>query len=173
MQECGRKKAAGYVVKKNGFFALLFAFAVIIDQITKFLISSKFEYGQSISLIENILYLHYVKNPGIAFGFSIGSPIIMIILTSLIIILFFYFFLKGKIFSENLIGKTAVMLILGGAVGNLIDRIRFKEVTDFIEMGIGQYKWPIYNFADIFVTFGMIILIYLYSFNSPQNINNP
>ena len=157
-------------MRKNLFFTLLFISAVLIDQLTKILISSKFEYGQSISIIKNILYLHYVKNSGIAFGLSVGSPVLMIALTFIVIVLFFYFFLKGKLFSDSFLGKIAVVLILGGAVGNLIDRVRFREVTDFIEMGIGQYKWPIYNFADVFVTFGMFMLIYFYSFKSPQNL---
>ena len=62
-----------------------------------------------------------------------------------------------------------MVLVLGGAVGNLIDRIRMREVIDFIDMGIGRYRWPTYNFADIYVTVGMFILIFFYALKTePQ-----
>ncbi len=153
----------------------LFVFIVVSDQISKFIVNATFHLNESRSIIENILYLRYITNPGAAFGLSFGHPYVMLIVTILIIIILGYLFLSGKLFTNNITGEVAMVMVLGGAVGNLIDRIRMREVIDFIDMGVGRYRWPVYNLADVYVTFGMFIMIYLYSFKiKPQenSINN-
>lgn len=158
-------------MKKNFLFFTIFLCTVISDQVSKLFIDSHFAINESKILIDDFLYLRYIRNPGIAFGISLYHPILMLCITLLIIFVLVYLFLKGIIGSEGLTGKIAIILILGGAAGNLIDRIRMKEVIDFIEMGIGEYRWPIYNLADVYVTCGMFMLIYLYTFSS-KRLNN-
>ena len=154
---------------KNKFLLIaLFLFTVVSDQISKLIINKSFDLNESVSLIKNFLYLRYIKNPGIAFGLSFGHPLLMLAVTSLIIIILFILFLKGKIAPDNELGKIAMVMILGGAIGNLIDRIRMREVIDFIDMGLGSYRWPVYNLADAYVTIGMFILIYVISFKKPH-----
>ncbi len=161
---------------KNKFLMIaIFLFTVISDQVSKIIINNTFDLYESVSLIKNFLYLRYIRNPGIAFGMSFGHPLLMLAVTSLIILILLILFLKGKIAPYNEIGKIAMVMILGGAVGNLIDRIRMREVIDFIDMGLGDYRWPVYNFADAYVTIGMFILIYVLSFKNPHtnvSINN-
>jgi len=155
-------------VKHKYVLIALFLFTIVTDQVSKLIIHTKFDLNESVSLIKNILYLRYIKNPGIAFGLSFGHPLFMLAVTTIIIIILFILFLKGKIASENELGKIAMVMILGGAIGNLIDRIRMKEVIDFIDMGLGRYRWPVYNLADTYVTIGMFILIYVVSFKDSQ-----
>ncbi len=169
MQKFGREKEAGALVKQKLLLTFLFVFAVVSDQISKHVISSRFELYESKRLIGNFLYFRYIKNPGVAFGITLGHPVIMLTITVAIVIVLGILFIKGNLFSDSFLGKIAMVLVLGGAVGNLIDRIRFREVVDFIDMGIGTYRWPVYNVADIYVTIGMIILIFFFTFQEPSN----
>lgn len=144
------------------FFSTLFIFAVLTDQASKFAIDAKFALNDSREIIGNFLCLTYRRNQGAAFGISIGNKQVMLIITLLVIFLFFYLFLSGKIRPETMLGKIAMVLIFGGAVGNIIDRIRLGEVIDFINMGIGRHRWFVYNLADVYITCGMFILIYAF-----------
>lgn len=112
----------------------------------------------------------YIRNSGAAFGISFGSSNVMFAVTALVIIFLVFLYFKGTLRPDHIIGKISVMMVLGGAVGNLIDRIRMGEVIDFIDMGIGLHRWPIYNFADIYVTIGMFILLIIYTLqkDSPE-----
>ncbi len=149
----------------------LFVFVIVSDQVSKYFIVATFNLHESRRILYNILYLRYIKNPGAAFGLSFGHPLLMLTITILIIIILGYLFLKGNLFSDNILGKTAMVMILGGAVGNLIDRMVMKEVVDFIDMGVGHYRWPVYNLADVYVTIGMVILIYFFSFKAKPQKN--
>ena len=128
---------------------------VLLDQITKKLISNSIHYGDSISIIGNILRFTYIKNPGMAFGIEVGNRIIFTVfaLIASIVILIYLFRLKP----ENFWARFALASILGGAIGNLLDRIIYKEVIDFIDIRV--IRWPVFNIADIAVTLGMILLI--------------
>jgi signal peptidase II len=149
-------------VKHRLFLLTLFIFAVLTDQLTKAAIHSSFELYQAKKIIPHFLSLRYIRNSGVAFGLQIGHPTIMLALTILVILILAYLYFKERLFANRLSGQIAMMFVFGGAFGNLIDRIRFGEVIDFIQMGIGPYTWPVYNFADVFVTIGMFILIALY-----------
>ncbi len=150
----------------------LFVFTIVSDQISKIIVSSTFDLYDKKIIISNILYLSYIKNKGAAFGLSIGHPLVMLTVTILIILIFGYLFLKGKFFPDNIFCNVGMVLVLGGAIGNLIDRIRMREVIDFIDMGIGRYRWPTYNFADIYVTIGMFILIFFYAFKTEPQVKS-
>jgi signal peptidase II len=148
------------------FLPGLFVLAVITDQITKILVDSYFNLYDLRPLIGDVLRLHYIRNSGAAFGLRIGDPAIMLIVNIVVISLLVYLYFSGKIDPGGLPGRSAIVLVLGGAVGNLIDRLRLGEVIDFIDMGIGSYRWPTYNFADIYVTVGMFVLFFYIMFQS-------
>lgn len=117
--------------------------------------------GEHREIIANILRLTYVKNPGMAFGIQIGGNLFYTIFASIacIIILVYFFRLRP----ENFWARFALASILGGAIGNLIDRFRFQEVVDFIDFVI--IHWPVFNVADIAVFIGMTILIIVVIFD--------
>jgi len=159
-------------VKNRLVFLVFFLFAIISDQLSKYLVNQHLELHETKRILGNVLYLRYIKNPGIAFGISFLHPKVMIVVTMLIIILFGYLFFRSSVIPNTKSARIAVILVLGGAVGNLIDRVRMGEVIDFIEMGIAGHYWPVYNFADIFVTVGMCILIYHFAFDRATVINS-
>ena len=90
----------------------------------------------------------------------------MIILTLIIISILFFWFFK----TINLIQQVALIFIISGAIGNLIDRFKYKAVVDFIDFHINNFHWPAFNFADTYITIGAFI--YLFSIFSSENSNN-
>ena len=123
---------------------------ILLDQLTKFLVRSSLGLGQSKTLIPKVLELAYVQNTGIAFGMLKNLQWVMIIVNVLIIcvIIFYLRYVRQK--------KVALSLgmILGGAFGNLIDRVVYGTITDFIKVSI----WPVFNIADACITIGAIML---------------
>lgn len=144
-------------------FIFLFCFLVLLDQGTKLAVASRFNLGETRNIIGGFLRLTYVRNPGAAFSVSFGGPQIMFIITIVVISFLGYLYITGAIRPETMSGKIALLMVFCGAAGNLIDRIRMGEVIDFIEMGIGRFRWPVYNFADIYITLGMVVLFSIYA----------
>ena len=122
------------------------------------------EYGErSISVIEPILRIQRIDNPNLAFGVDAG--IFTIIVTPLSILLtglITYYLYKSSINSNSKIKKLSLSLILGGALGNLFDRLYSGKVVDFINLGItNEIRWNyIFNMADSFITIGMILILF-------------
>lgn len=137
---------------------IIIGLIVFIDQISKIVIKQSMYLGQSITVAGDFLRLTYVENPGIAFGIQVGHPFIFTILSLLasigIIIYMFYHRNGDKIL------KYGLAIILGGALGNLIDRILVQRVVDFVDIGIGNTRWPVFNVADSAVVVGMFVLLY-------------
>jgi len=151
-------------VKKNIVLFIFGAIAVIVlDQITKAVITEKlFMYG-SYKVIDGFFSLVYVMNPGAAFGFLAGAPeifryLFFISVTVLAILLIIYYILKSK--SQDMLMVISLTLIFGGAVGNLIDRIRFGAVVDFLDFYIGAWHWPAFNAADSAISIGAALMIW-------------
>jgi len=140
------------------------AIIILIDQISKYAISNYMQQGESIQVIGNVLRLTYIKNPGMAFGIQVGSKLFFTIFSSIACVVISIYLFRIK--SENFWARFALASILGGAIGNLIDRIVYGEVIDFIHFRI--IRWPIFNVADIAVTIGMIILIAFVIFDKKQ-----
>ena len=141
--------------KKN---IVIFSTALIIilsDQFTKFLIRKNFQVNESISIIKNILNLTYITNTGSAFGLLKNLNLFFIIFSIIVIIVIFYV-IKNVKENEKFL-QFAFGLLLGGTAGNLIDRLIFGKVTDFIDFRI----WPVFNVADSAVTVSVIIFIIL------------
>lgn len=139
------------------YFAVA-AIVVILDQASKRIIWEMYKQTGGTDLIDGVLRISLSKNAGAILGILSGSRALLIsvtILSVIILILFAHRMRFAPVSKRIFIG-----LIFGGAFGNMIDRIATGEVLDFIDMGIGAYRWPTYNVADIAVTVGAILLIY-------------
>ena len=135
---------------------------VILDQLTKAIITHYLSLHQYIEVIGSFFNITHIKNPGVAFGlFRNSSELFRILfLTGMsLIALIVVFFVYSKA-ENNLVYRIALSLIAGGAMGNLIDRIRLGEVTDFLDVYIGQYHWPAFNVADSAITIGVFLTIF-------------
>jgi signal peptidase II len=110
--------------------------------------------GESIDLIADIFSLRYLKNRGAAFGILEGQRYLFIIIT--FIFLFFIIYLYINELQKNKLTYITMIFLIGGSTANLIDRILFTYVTDFIAV----YNFPVINFADIFIFIGVVFLIY-------------
>lgn len=107
-------------------------------------------------VVGDLIKLTYIRNPGAAFGIMLGGRWVYLTLSIIACGFMFYYLLRLP--RGERWGKRAMMAILGGAFGNLIDRVLYGEVTDFIDVGIGAYRWPIFNVADSAITIGFILL---------------
>lgn len=135
---------------------LLAILVVVIDQVTKSIVAIKMAYGQSIPIIGDYLRITFVTNPNALFGISLGERFPYPLLTSAVAIVIAILIITEK--SPFL--SSAYGVILGGAIGNLIDRLRLGEVIDFIDTGVKNYRWPIFNLADTAVTIGIILMLW-------------
>ena len=149
-------------LNKN-FIINLFTVIIIfsLDRISKFYVISQSEKNLSYDLFKSkFLNINLVWNEGIAFGLlSFDKDYLYNLLTILIIVLIiiiFFMILKSRGFK-----KYSLLMVLGGALGNLYDRIYFKAVPDFIDFHIGNFHWFIFNVSDIFISLGVLFLITL------------
>lgn len=124
-----------------------------LDQFTKYLISRNLSLSQSVALIKGILHLTLVHNRGAAFG-MLKNQTPLFIFTSIFAVILIYFSLKGRSQKKVSIYTLSLSLILAGAVGNLIDRVFFGYVIDFLDLRI----WPVFNVADSAITIGAVLL---------------
>ena len=143
------------------FFAVA-AVVVILDQASKRLIWAAFEDTGGTELIGSLLRIRLSTNTGAVMGILSDSRPILIAVTIISIIALIYFAYRMRY--APVFRRICLGLVLGGAFGNLIDRIATGKVVDFIDMGIGSYRWPTYNVADIAVTVGAVILIAGFAF---------
>lgn len=127
---------------------------LILDQVTKYAIMQNMVVNQSIAIIPQIFHLTFVKNVGAAFGILANRVpfFILVSVVAVICIIFFYYRLKP----EKKLLRIALALVLGGALGNLLDRIRLGYVVDFFDFRI----WPVFNVADCAIVIGMLIIIW-------------
>jgi signal peptidase II len=134
---------------------------VLCDQVTKLYVDAVMWPYQSITIIDNYFDITYIRNPGGAFGLFaraerwIVRPLLLgLSAVAIVIILLMY----RSTPTDRIIVRLAFALIMGGAIGNLIDRVRFDEVIDFLDVHWYQYHWPAFNVADSAITVGVAIL---------------
>jgi signal peptidase II len=142
------------------WFSAIVAAIIFVDQLTKYVVLQRFRLHESVRIIPGFFDLTYVRNPGAAFGFLAGAPgmwrsifFISISLAALAVILV----LVRQ--AHDRLPLFAFALIGGGAVGNLIDRVRFGEVVDFIDWYYRTYHWPTFNIADSAISLGVGLLV--------------
>ena len=137
----------------NTLIWALAALVVLLDQLSKFFVSRNLAPSDSIEVIKNVFFITLVQNTGAAFGIFKNQTIFFSIV-SVAAIFFIIFFIRTKR-ETSTITDVAIALILGGAFGNLIDRLRVGYVTDFLDFRI----WPVFNIADSAITIGSFLLI--------------
>nr|WP_275900505.1 signal peptidase II [Anoxybacillus rupiensis] len=134
---------------------------IIIDQFTKWLVATRMQIGESISVIPNVLYITSHRNRGAAWGILQGQFWLFYLIT-IIVVIGLVFYIRRLPREERLFG-VALGFMLGGAIGNFIDRLVRKEVVDFIHTYIFTYNFPIFNIADSALCIG-VALVFLQTF---------
>jgi len=131
---------------------------IALDQWSKWAIKTSFNLYQSEPVIQDLLHFTYVTNDGMAFGLSFpGGKHILLVMTILLTGFIIGFLWKER--EGHPLVKYGLALILSGAVGNLIDRLLYGKVVDFLDLMIGDFHWYIFNVADSSVTIGMVLFI--------------
>ncbi len=139
--------------------ATISGFIVSIDQATKLYVHTQIKMGEPVTVIKGFFNINYVRNPGGIFGLFSDSPDFIRYILFLLFPLFCVFLIFTMIRdTKNKLQITALAFILGGAVGNYIDRIRFGYVIDFIDWYVKRFHWPTFNLADSFIVLGVAIL---------------
>lgn len=132
-------------------------FVIAIDQISKWLIVKNMELGTSIPIIDNVLYITSHRNRGAAWGILENKMWFFYIIT-VVFVVFIVFYMKKYTKTDRLLG-ISLGLILGGAIGNFIDRVFRQEVVDFIHVYIFSYNYPVFNIADSALCIGVVLII--------------
>jgi signal peptidase II len=140
-------------MKRSAYVLLIVLSVIILDQITKYLIAT---YLSPFDSVEVFPFLHIVnvRNTGAAFGSFRNVGSIFFIIISVIAIIFVISLLVKRTY--NYVGLS---LVLGGAIGNLIDRILYGKVVDFIDFSVGSFHWPAFNVADSSLTIGIAVIL--------------
>lgn len=125
---------------------------LMLDQLSKLWVMKSFLVGESRPLIDHVLYLTYVHNPGAAFGMMAGRSWLFLICALLVMGVMVFYNIR---YDSPVIIKIAMGLIVGGSMGNFIDRIVFNSVRDFFDLG----WWPVFNIADMGIVCGGILLM--------------
>ena len=162
------------ILSKNFLINSLLVFSIFLfDRISKiYVINLDKKFLESEIFSSKYLNISLIWNEGIAFGLlSFDQGILYNILTFLIILITFFIFVM--ILKSSGFKKYSLLMILGGALGNIFDRITYKAVPDFIDFHIGNFHWFIFNVADIFITLGVIFMILLeFIQNDKNNVND-
>lgn len=131
--------------------------SLLLDIGSKFLVSRIFILNESKTIIDNFLNITYVRNTGAAWSILDNNTWIVTVISLLIIIGIIYYVYRNRVSKKIL--KIGYGLILGGAIGNFIDRIVFGYVIDFIDIDIFGWNYPIFNLADMFIVVGVILVM--------------
>jgi signal peptidase II len=154
--------------------AIISGLVVVVDQLTKALILKLLPVyrfpGDGITVISGFFSIIHVRNQGGAFGFMADqSPSVRAVLFFFVsfaaICMVFYFYKNTP--RQQPVLAVGFALIFGGAIGNMIDRIRFRNVIDFLDIYIGDLHWPTFNIADSAITIGVVIFIFHLLFRNP------
>jgi signal peptidase II len=133
---------------------------LIVDQLSKLYIDRNFLLGESVTVFTNFFHITYIRNKGAAFGILAGSPwrvpfFVSIGVIACAAILWYLYSVRA----DQKLLQIALVMVLSGAIGNIIDRVRLSEVIDFIDVHWYQYHWPAFNVADSAITVGVGLMI--------------
>lgn len=157
-------------MSRYGFVALVGAIVLVLDQLTKIWVRATFQLYETVPVIDGFFHFTYVHNPGGAFGMlrdadeSIRLPFFLIV--SVLAVGALILFVRDLPTQLRFL-QFALGLVLGGALGNLVDRVWFGYVTDFLDVFWGSYHWPAFNIADSGISVGIVILLY-YTIVTPE-----
>ncbi len=139
------------------FYVLFVTILVILDQYVKNLVVLNIELSKRIPLIDDFFSLTYVRNYGAGFSILQNETVFLSVLSIVAVLVLAYLLIKAK--KSDTISIISYILIISGALGNLIDRIRLGYVVDFLDFKIFGYDYPVFNIADSFITIGCFILM--------------
>ena len=140
-------------------------FVLLVDIVSKRLVVNFMSEFESISIIDKFFSLTYVKNTGVAFSMIEGNVSLIVVITSVILFMLFKYIKDNSVSKIEVIGYS---MVIGGAIGNLIDRVVLGYVIDFLEFNFWGYGFPVFNLADTFIVIGVMILI-LFGRNGEDN----
>ncbi len=139
---------------------------IMLDQATKLLIKANFQLYESIKITGDFFRLTYIENPGMAFGIVLAGPWFFTFFSTIASIAIMVILYRMR--NERLMLRISLALVLGGAIGNLIDRFAYGRVIDFFDFGVGAQRFPVFNVADTAVSVGMVVLIFLVLFEKDE-----
>lgn len=151
-------------------YLFIILFEVLLDQFSKQIVTAYLDLYQKVEVIPSFFNLTYVQNYGAGFSILEGQRFLFLFITIVAIIIFSYMLYKGK--NSHIVYKTSLLLILGGTLGNFIDRIVHTYVVDFLDFIIFGYDFPVFNIADSFLTIGVILLLIYTLFIEGKNGKN-
>jgi len=137
--------------------ALIAAFLIGLDQLTKFLVVTRMEEGESIPILGKYFAITSHRNSGAAWGMLQGQMIFFYIITVVVLAILVYVYIREA--KDNLLLQSAIVMLIAGSLGNFIDRILFQEVVDFVDVLLIFYDFPIFNVADSALTVGVVLMI--------------
>lgn len=133
------------------------AVALLVDLVTKWLVTTNFELWDSVDVLGDFFRLTYIHNPGAVFGIRLGSSVLHLVLSALAMGVVITMLVKTP--HADRWGGIGLALVLAGAIGNIVDRLRHGVVIDFLDFGIGDVRWYVFNVADACVSVGVVLLI--------------
>lgn len=136
-------------------YYLFSALLIFLDQISKIIISLNFRLNEKVEVINNFFYITLKNNTGAAFSILEGKRLFFVLISVVFFVIIYFLYKK----ETKKIEKISYILITGGLIGNLIDRIIYGYVIDFIDLNIFGYEFAIFNLADIFIVIGSAIYI--------------
>lgn len=149
----------GWSGSKVRIFGGVLGAVLALDVATKLLVQHRFRLYQQVELLGDYIRLTYIHNPGAAFGIYLGEHSRVIFLALSVVALGVLVAMYWGTPAGNRVRLTAIALVCAGAIGNLIDRLRWdRGVVDFMDIGFGDLRWPVFNVADVAVTTGAILL---------------
>lgn len=143
--------------------------ALILDQFTKWWVLKTMVLGESIPVLGSFFRLTYIHNPGAVFGLMLGNPYVHLALACVALVV--VCFLLWRLPAEDRATAIGLALVLGGAIGNIIDRVRFGVVIDFLDFGFESVRWWVFNLADTWVSVGTGLLILSFAFTKKERVS--
>lgn len=144
--------------KKQKYWWMIVLVLVMLDQMIKWLVQTQFPFQKEIKIIPSFFSLCYVKNQGAAWSVLENMPHILLLFSLLVVVFLVYYSIKKHpSFQEQL----SICFVLAGAIGNLLDRLFVGEVIDYLAFTFFNYAFPIFNFADICIVFGIFFWIFV------------
>lgn len=141
-----------------GFYCLFITIFVAMDQLSKKMVITHLKLNQPVVIIKDFFNLTYVRNYGAGFSILQHATAFLLALTIIACIVLFYLLVTTE--KKDLLSKVCYLMIISGAIGNFIDRVRFSYVIDFLDFKIFGYDYPVFNIADCFITVGCFLLIF-------------
>ena len=146
--------------KKNYILGIVFIIlGILLDQLVKVVIRVKIPEGDYITIINGFFNIAHIENTGAAWGGFSGFTIALIIVSIVILGYFIYLFKDINFKKEKMVFSISLVLVIGGTIGNLIDRLCFRSVTDFLDFNILGYDFPVFNIADILLVVGFLLFL--------------